>query len=339
MAAGGDRQRHARVKEIFGAAMRWAAEDRAAVVAALAGDEADVRDEVLSLLAHHDDAPLLRERARGTAAERDPPAPREAAGLPPAPRRTLAALLRAERAGAAAGAATRAATGAASGSAPGWPADRVVRALDPIAREIASAADQGAIHGRICLECIVVAADDELAADLAGPGSGPHAADAEPRLERAHAACAAPEQLLPALGPVGPWTDVYRLALVCVELMLGRPVTDGSVAAAFARARDLAVHPTPRAVGLDVPSAVETVLARALATRPIERYQDVDRLWTALRDSLTASPPDATPSPPSRPSGSREARRLSRERGAWALPAAAIGIAIAAALAFALRCG
>jgi hypothetical protein len=104
---------------------------------------------------------------------------------------------------------------------------------------------------------------------------------------------------LPALGPTGPWTDVYALALLCVELMHGRPVTEGSAVAALARTRDDAVQPTPRAVGLEVPAAVEAVMTMAMAMRPMQRYQDVGRFWAALRDSLAASQP--VPPPPSRP--------------------------------------
>jgi hypothetical protein len=54
-----DPQRYARVKEVFREAMRWAPGERAAVVAVLAGDDAAVRDELRSLLAHHDDAPRI----------------------------------------------------------------------------------------------------------------------------------------------------------------------------------------------------------------------------------------------------------------------------------------
>jgi serine/threonine protein kinase len=35
---------------------------------------------------------------------------------------------------------------------------------------------------------------------------------------------AAPEQLLGTLGPTGPWTDVYALALVLLEVLSDRPV-------------------------------------------------------------------------------------------------------------------
>ena len=56
--AGVDPQRHAQVKRVFREALRWPPADRAAVATALAVDEA-VRDEALSLLAHHRDEPAL----------------------------------------------------------------------------------------------------------------------------------------------------------------------------------------------------------------------------------------------------------------------------------------
>ncbi len=37
----------------------------------------------------------------------------------------------------------------------------------------------------------------------------------------------APEQFSRSHGATGPWTDVYALALVAVELLAGRPVLEG----------------------------------------------------------------------------------------------------------------
>ncbi len=297
-----DRERYAHVKQVFREALRWAPEDRAAAVDALAGDEA-VRDEVRSLLAHHVDAP---EELPGGAEE-------DLAG-----RRTLDELLRAERAG---------------GAAAGWSIERVVRTLDPIAGELAGAADRGRVHGAVRAGHVLL--DEEAAAGLGGWTRGARIAE---RIDAADAAAAAPEQLSPALGPVGPWTDVYALALLCVELMLGRPAIGGEgspIAAALARARDEAAQPTPRAVGLAVPGAVEEVLARALAMRPMERYQDVRRFWAALREGVAASGSTPRPSPSSpSPSPSPSASRPPRPRRPWvALVAAALAVLAAAAIA------
>jgi hypothetical protein len=271
-----DPQRYAQVKQVFREAIRWAPEDRAAVIAALAEDDA-VRDEVRSLLAHHREAPS------------DAPG----AGVDAARGGARAELLRAGRAG-----------GGGGDGGEGRAIERVVEALDPIARALADA--------------------------------DPPGADDEARLDRAAAAAAAPEQLLPAHGPIGPRTDVYALALRCVERMLGRPAGGATVAAALARARDDAARPTPRAVGLDVPDAVEAVLARALAARPMERYQDVPRFWAALRESLAASRPAPPATPPRPPIASGPARL---RRDAWPLAAVALAvlavIVVAAALAVA----
>jgi eukaryotic-like serine/threonine-protein kinase len=318
-------ERYARVKEIFREAMRWAPHERAAVVATLAGDDPALRDEVLSLLAHHDDAPLLREPARKDG-EAPPPGDPPGAADDAGEAQTLADLVRAER---------------ASGATAGWPLERVVRLLDPVARALAIAAGRGVVHGAVRAEHIRLAevdteVDREPAAELVGladePTAGPRGASTASPIEHGEAASAAPEQLLPALGPIGPWTDVYALALLCVELMRGRPVTEGSAIAALARTRDEAVQPTPRAVGLEVPAAVEAVMAMAMATRPMERYQDAGRFWTALRDSLPMIQPVAPlPSrPPTAPSGSRGPARLRRHL--WVLSAAVIVIAAAAAV-------
>jgi hypothetical protein len=318
-----DPQRYARVKEVFREAMRWAPEEREAVVAALAADDAAVRDEVRSLLAHHDDAPLIREPAPGgdgVAGEAPPAAaPGDGRAGSVAEQRTLAELLRTERAG---------------GTAAGWPLERVVRILDPIAEALAIAADRGVVHGAVRADQVVIAEiGEEIVATLAGlDAAEPRAPTASP-LEGGQAASAAPEQVLPALGPVGPWTDVYALAVLCVELMLGRPVAEGGAVAALGRARDEAAQPTPRAVGLAVPDAVDAVMAMAMAMRPMERYQDVGRFWRALRDSLAASRPAllAPRPPPTLPSA--------KHRGpAWELLGVII-LLIVAAVVLAQRCG
>ena len=362
-----DPQRYARVKEVFREAMRWAPEERVAVVAELAGDDAGLRDEVMSLLAHHDDAPLIREpapnvvRLAGVATAKEEaasgsgaPAAVETAAPAPATHeapgagaagsggRTLAELLRAER---------------AEGAAAGWPIERVIRTLDPIVRALATAADRGEVHGAIRVDhVLLVEVGGESVAELADPGAagtdpGPRGTDTATRLESAEAGSAAPEQISPTLGPVGPWTDVYGLALLCVELMLGRPAVKGTAVAVLARVRDETAQPTPRAVGLEVPAAVEAVMAMALAMRPMERYQDVRRFWTALRESLAASRSPA-PSPLSSSSSSLSSRLPTAKASTSRLPklrrrargkVAAAGLVIAAVVAAAAiavsRCG
>jgi serine/threonine protein kinase len=94
---------------------------------------------------------------------------------------------------------------------------------------------------------------------------------------------AAPEQFDPALGPTGPWTDVFALALILVELVTGHsPLGDGTPdqkarAAAYREAR-----PTPRAYGVEVSDAIEHVFSRALAVDPMKRFETAGSFWGAL---------------------------------------------------------
>ncbi len=105
----------------------------------------------------------------------------------------------------------------------------------------------------------------------------------------------APEQFTTKAGPVGPWTDVYSLTLVLLEVMRGEKVrpasnlTDGLMVALDA------VKGSPRAsqLGLTLPPALEDLLHRALAQKPLERPRDAGVFWSALkelaRDAATTS--------------------------------------------------
>jgi serine/threonine protein kinase len=101
---------------------------------------------------------------------------------------------------------------------------------------------------------------------------------------------AAPEQWLACLGATGPWTDVHALALVCVEMLTGRPALAGNGAELEAACVDAARRPTPGAKGLKLPDAVEAVFARALSREPHERFDAADRFWQALCQAAGWSP-------------------------------------------------
>jgi formylglycine-generating enzyme required for sulfatase activity len=100
----------------------------------------------------------------------------------------------------------------------------------------------------------------------------------------------APEQFSRNVGATGPWTDVFALALVAVEMLTGRPALDGddvvqlAVAAGHPERR-----PTPRALGVTVSDAVEAVFARALAVSPAERFARAGEFWSALSDAAGVS--------------------------------------------------
>jgi serine/threonine protein kinase len=94
------------------------------------------------------------------------------------------------------------------------------------------------------------------------------------------AAYLAPEQ---ALGDeLGPATDVYALGCVLFELLTGiQPYTAASaVAVAYRHVHDPV--PMPSAVRPEVPGALNAIVARCLAKRPVDRYHDAGAVGAAL---------------------------------------------------------
>ena len=115
----------------------------------------------------------------------------------------------------------------------------------------------------------------------------------------------APEQFNRAYGATGPWTDVFALGLVLVELLVGREALAGDslVQLAYAAA-DPVGRPTPRRFGVPTSDETEAVFQKALAVSPAERYQTVGDLWSALRSvtigqlaTIMQTGPRTNPSP------------------------------------------
>jgi serine/threonine protein kinase len=108
---------------------------------------------------------------------------------------------------------------------------------------------------------------------------------------------AAPEQA--AGQPVDGRTDGYALGCVLYECLTGRPpFPDGSGEAVLLAHLE---SPPPRATALrpDLPSAIDQVIARAMAKAPCDRFPSCRDLVTAARQALTptAPPPPAAPTP------------------------------------------
>jgi serine/threonine protein kinase len=98
----------------------------------------------------------------------------------------------------------------------------------------------------------------------------------------------APEQFDENVGPIGPWTDVYALALVTLEALRDRTVMEGDHLGEFVvKSLDPVSRPTARALGIVVGDDVEAVLARAVAVDPTRRPGDAGQLWGMLKHAIS----------------------------------------------------
>jgi serine/threonine protein kinase len=186
--------------------------------------------------------------------------------------------------------------------------EEAIRLLDPIAAALALAHANGICHRDLKPGNVVLVGDpagEGCAIKLLDFGVASFFCDARRDFsERGTStdACgftpcyAAPEQFSEAYGITGPWTDVFALALLVVELVTGRePLGEGTTEQLARVAVDPVRRPTPRALGVTVPDAVEEVLVGALAVYPAERWQTVGSFWGALREAMRAT--QATPAP------------------------------------------
>jgi formylglycine-generating enzyme required for sulfatase activity/serine/threonine protein kinase len=102
---------------------------------------------------------------------------------------------------------------------------------------------------------------------------------------------AAPEQYDPSFGPTGPATDVFSMALVILEIMRGGvPVLAEGLALdeeGFRLMRERSTNrvrrPTPRALGLEVSDAVESVFQKALSVNVRDRHVDLGTFANEVR--------------------------------------------------------
>ncbi|APR80369.1 Serine/threonine kinase [Minicystis rosea] len=120
----------------------------------------------------------------------------------------------------------------------------------------------------------------------------------------------APEQFSRTHGATGPWTDVFAMALILVEIIRGQAANDGDDFVQMAVvARDPSRRPTPRSFGVQVTDAVEQVFQRALAVSPSDRYASMGQLWSALMSAVFPDAPTWSvgttggASPPRAPTG------------------------------------
>ena len=168
--------------------------------------------------------------------------------------------------------------------------------FEPIASALAYAHEQDAAHLALAPSNVFLAKQDgkttlklldfgvgRVVDDVVSSRGGTVSAPA-PRMKVLLPTYAAPEQLLATLGPAGPWTDVYALALVLLEVLADRPVmSEKDPSALVARALSASSRPTAEAHGVELPAAASAAFARALSLEPELRHATVAEFWSEIR--------------------------------------------------------
>src|SRR5262249_20488883 len=99
-----------------------------------------------------------------------------------------------------------------------------------------------------------------------------------------------PEQALAKHGLVDHRTDVYSLGVTLYELLTGRPAVEGKDREEILNAITLNEPRAPRTLDAAIPHDLETIVLKAMAKIPSERYATARELADDLRRHLDSQP-------------------------------------------------
>jgi formylglycine-generating enzyme required for sulfatase activity/serine/threonine protein kinase len=181
--------------------------------------------------------------------------------------------------------------------------DEMVRLLEPAAEALALAHKSGIAHRDVKPGNLFILGDPrgDCTVKLLDFGIAKVVADAQKmagsftktggQVTSFTPAYGAPEQFTRTHGSTGPWTDVFALALIAVEVLSGKAPLDGDDFVQLAVASSHPTNrPTPRAHGVPVSDAVEAVFAKAFAVKATDRFAAAGEFWNALRAAISMAP-------------------------------------------------
>jgi len=107
----------------------------------------------------------------------------------------------------------------------------------------------------------------------------------------------APEQANPALGKIGPASDVYAMGVILYEMLVGRPPFMGATVIETLRLVSFKEPVRPSALNSNIAKDLETICLKCLNKQPAKRYETAAELSADLRAYLENKPIKARPAP------------------------------------------
>ena len=162
----------------------------------------------------------------------------------------------------------------------------VGRYLDQVATALEYAHEHSVLHGSLSVDSIFIRLDGNLVVADTGVRSilemNPQAMIGNQLLEQSEGY--APEQLLRK--PSSPATDVYALGEVVFQLLTGRSAFEGDTVDERVQQHLYAFVPLLTQWRNDLPAGLSTILARALAKEPAQRYPQPGAFANAYHSAM-----------------------------------------------------
>ena len=170
------------------------------------------------------------------------------------------------------------------------PIDEAVRITCEVASALESAHRNGVIHRDVKPENILLHDGSALVADF-GIALAVSSATAS-RLTQPGLRLGTPEYMSPEQttgdGSIDARSDVYALGAVLFEMLAGEPPFTGASYGAIVAKRAATGPPSVRILRSTAPPEIDTVLLRALAREPADRFPSAAAFADALRDGMAA---------------------------------------------------